>query len=80
MMSKSLQRMMKFLKGDLIRADGRIERVDEQGCGHPVGHVRGFLYEIETIHGCTGLCKDYKHQEIQPNLPLKDVSWPPHVP
>jgi hypothetical protein len=42
-------------KTDLVREDGRIEKVCEHGVGHPIGH----LHKWESwmgVHGCDGCC------------------------
>jgi hypothetical protein len=36
----------------VYRSDGRIEFVDEHGCGHPAAWCSN------TIHGCNGSCSD----------------------
>lgn len=55
------------LKGDLIRADGRIERL----CEHGVGHTVGFLPDTPAarwadntvwVHGCDGCCSRWNTQ------------------
>jgi hypothetical protein len=47
---------------DLVRADGRLERVCEHGVGHTVGHKNAKMLKEEYIwiHGCDGCCRDYK--------------------
>lgn len=52
-----------MVQGDLVRADGRIERHCEHGVGHTVGHIRGYITEDwETVHGCDGCCKGWLRQ------------------
>ena len=46
---------------ELVRLDGRLERFCDHGCGHPVGHTRGFLTELDSVHGCCGCCRDWPH-------------------
>lgn len=47
---------------EIIRADGRIERVCEHGVGHPVGHVREW-HTWMGIHGCEGCCGRWAEEE-----------------
>lgn len=47
---------------DLIREDGRLERICAHGIGHTVGHVdfKQLKKEYVWIHGCDGCCANYK--------------------
>lgn len=47
---------------DLIREDGRLERICEHGIGHTVGHINPKLLvdRYIWIHGCDGCCAKYK--------------------
>jgi hypothetical protein len=42
----------------VVREDGRIERLCEHGCGHPIGHVRRWAKWM-GIHGCDGCCRQW---------------------
>lgn len=50
---------------DLIREDGRLERLCEHGIGHTVGHFDG--KEVGKpywdVHGCDGCCRNYVKME-----------------
>ena len=61
------QKLQDTVKYDLIREDGRLERVCEHGIGHPVGHKRGYLLRVDGVHGCDGCCRayDYNTQEYR---------------
>lgn len=49
---------------DLVRSDGRLERVCKHGVGHPVGHKDPSKIDRYTwIHGCDGCCANYKRME-----------------
>ena len=50
---------------DLVREDGRLERVCEHGIGHTVGHLRPamLLEDWIWIHGCDGCCGAYSIQK-----------------
>jgi hypothetical protein len=71
MISSKTKKMMKDLKADLIRMDGRLERHCKlHGIGHTVGHIRGYLKgSWETIHGCCSChtnnwpCQEIKEEE-----------------
>ena len=54
---------------DLVREDGRLERVCEHGIGHTVGHRRGYLRDGESVHGCDGCCRGYACQPTRPACP-----------
>ena len=58
-MAETRDQKIARLKGDLVRSDGRIERVCEHGCGHPVGSV-GPWQDWMGTHGCCGCCRDYE--------------------
>lgn len=62
---------------DLVREDGRLERLCKHGVGHTVGHARGYLEEGESIHGCccNGCCGDYAVQEIRNTASLCPKSY-----
>jgi hypothetical protein len=47
---------------DLVREDGRLERVCKHGIGHTVGHKdsRQLRSRYTWVHGCDGCCRDYK--------------------
>lgn len=51
---------------DLVRSNGRLERVCDHGCGHTVGHVKGFLTEVDSIHGCCGCCRNWPRMAFRP--------------
>lgn len=56
--------MVTPVKYDLVREDGRLERVCAHGIGHTVGHITGkSLGRWGYVHGCDGCCKDYEMQE-----------------
>lgn len=74
MMSKSVEKRlasqlrakMTRLKADVIREDGRLERVcKEHGVGHTVGHVNhAMIHDAATwVHGCCGCCRDWPREE-----------------
>lgn len=46
---------------DLIREDGRLERVCKHGVGHTVGHLdpKELSSRYTWIHGCDGCCSTY---------------------
>jgi hypothetical protein len=46
---------------DLVREDGRLERLCSHGVGHTVGHKNSEKLKDEYIwiHGCDGCCTDY---------------------
>lgn len=46
---------------DIVREDGRLERVCKHGIGHTVGHVRAkeLAEDWIWIHGCDGCCREY---------------------
>jgi hypothetical protein len=50
---------------DLVREDGRLERLCKHGIGHTVGHQvkRHLDDEYMWIHGCYGCCTYYKRME-----------------
>jgi hypothetical protein len=50
-----------YPKFDLIREDGRLERICEHGIGHTVGHCdpTECLSRHTWIHGCDGCCHLY---------------------
>jgi hypothetical protein len=41
-----LARWKQEFQWDTARADGRLERTCDHGIGHPVGHLRGYLFEV----------------------------------
>ena len=47
---------------DLVREDGRLEKMCPHGIGHTVGHIH--LEECKSrytwVHGCDGCCGEYK--------------------
>ena len=47
---------------DLVREDGRLERLCKHGIGHTVGHlnVKEWNTEYVEIHGCDGCCANYE--------------------
>jgi hypothetical protein len=47
---------------DLVREDGRLERLCKHGIGHTVGHKdsRQLRSRYTWVHGCDGCCRDYK--------------------
>ena len=49
---------------DLVRGDGRLERMCKHGIGHTVGHLDPKLLKEEYIwvHGCDGCCRKYKYK------------------
>jgi hypothetical protein len=51
---------------DLVREDGRLERICKHGIGHTVGHLDPKMRLAEDwiwIHGCDGCCRDYTKME-----------------
>lgn len=50
---------------DLVREDGRLERVCAHGIGHTVGHrdSKQLKRDYIWIHGCGGCCRAYKRME-----------------
>jgi hypothetical protein len=50
---------------DLVREDGRLERVCPHGIGHTVGHLdrKQLKDRYVWIHGCDGCCSVYKRME-----------------
>ena len=46
---------------DIIREDGRLERLCPHGIGHTVGHVNADKLNDDYvwIHGCDGCCRTY---------------------
>jgi hypothetical protein len=46
---------------DLVREDGRLERMCKHGIGHTVGHLdsRQLTKKWVWVHGCDGCCHDY---------------------
>jgi len=55
----------KLFKYDLIREDGRLERLCKHGVGHTVGHRNAKMLKEPYIwiHGCDGCCHDYPRME-----------------
>jgi hypothetical protein len=51
---------------DLVREDGRLERMCPHGIGHTVGHrdPKKLKDRSVWIHGCDGCCRDYKQMEV----------------
>lgn len=49
---------------DLVREDGRLERLCKHGIGHTVGHLISSECKSRYmwIHGCDGCCEAYKTQ------------------
>ena len=47
---------------DLIREDGRLERLCTHGIGHTVGHTdrKQLRNEYVWVHGCDGCCRKYE--------------------
>ena len=50
---------------DLVREDGRLERLCEHGIGHTVGHLDPSKLKLDYIwvHGCDGCCKNYEKMQ-----------------
>lgn len=44
---------------ELVREDGRIERVCEHGIGHPIGNKKAWD-SWTGVHGCDGCCSKAK--------------------
>ena len=67
----NVKKEMKRLKADLIRETGLFERLCDRGVGHPVGHMRGWLWDFELVHGCYRLrcgkcpCTGWPTQEVR---------------
>lgn len=57
-----LERKMRRLRADVVRMDGRLERMCEHGIGHPVGHIHREMTDVDTVHGCDGCCKEWKNE------------------
>lgn len=53
---------------DLIRVDGRLERICTHGIGHTVGHVDPNLLNESYVwvHGCDGCCAKYERMVPRP--------------
>ena len=66
---RKVGQMHEKVKADLVREDGRLERLCEHGIGHPVGHVRGWMKKWETVHGCDGCCFEWATQEVRETPP-----------
>jgi hypothetical protein len=49
---------------DLVREDGRLERLCKHGIGHTVGHLRPeeLKSRYTWVHGCDGCCYAYATQ------------------
>jgi hypothetical protein len=49
---------------DLVREDGRLERMCKHGIGHTVGHLdhTQLSSRYTWVHGCDGCCNKYKTQ------------------
>jgi hypothetical protein len=68
-MRSKLAKMKTFMQDgvvyDLIREDGRLERVCNHGVGHTVGHKDRSKLKDDSIwvHGCDGCCTHYKLME-----------------
>ena len=62
-MTQDLKDRMVKLKGNLIRADGRIERTCAHGVGHPVGHINQPMLGWMYVHGCDGCCQTWDKNE-----------------
>jgi hypothetical protein len=60
----TLQKGVDYPPHNLIREDGRLEKLCPHGIGHTVGHVNpGELASRYTwIHGCDGCCFPWKTQ------------------
>lgn len=58
-------KLMADLKADLIREDGRIEKLCIHGIGHTVGHVdsKRLTSEYMWVHGCDGCCAGWEMQQ-----------------
>jgi hypothetical protein len=50
-----MERILKQLGGDLVREDGRVEKLCDHGVGHPIGHVTAWK-DWMGVHGCDGCC------------------------
>lgn len=61
-MTKDIADLMKRFKVDLVREDGRIERLCKHDIGHTVGHVdpKQLPHSWIWIHGCDGCCEDWE--------------------
>jgi len=61
-LKKSNTNKFDFLIYDLVREDGRLERVCSHGIGHTVGHLdsKQLKDEYMWVHGCDGCCGDYE--------------------
>lgn len=53
---------------ELVRADGRVERVCEHGVGHPIGHMTAWQTWM-GVHGCDGCCANWTDTK-QPRAPF----------
>ena len=62
---KNIVQLMKELKADLIREDGRLERLCSHGIGHTVGTIVPARMHDKYLytHGCDGCCRNYAYQK-----------------
>jgi len=65
--SPALRSKMARLKVDIIREDGRLERLCEHGVGHTVGHVNhAMIYDRDIwVHGCCSksCCSEWEYEK-----------------
>lgn len=62
---KWLRELMDKVKADLVREDGRLERLCKHGIGHTVGHINQESWENDKyveLHGCDGCCHNWRRQ------------------
>lgn len=50
---------------DIVREDGRLERLCPHGIGHTVGHrdASQLRDRYTWVHGCDGCCNDYERMK-----------------
>lgn len=48
----------------LIREDGRVEKLCKHGVGHPVGHLKAWK-EWMGVHGCCGCCFGWEDEVVE---------------
>ena len=63
--SKSKRSVTPKVIYDLVREDGRLERLCKHGIGHTVGHILPKMLKEDWIwiHGCDGCCSIYNKQK-----------------
>ena len=61
--------MAKKVPYDIVREDGRLEKLCEHGIGHTVGHKNPKMLDNDWVwvHGCDGCCFKFARQSPEEN-------------